>query len=246
MASKTTTQVMMVVAVGTVLLLLALGFVNFGGIGEPTTTATTDTTTTIPPPPTTGTVNIITVDEQGKQVNGEIYVDGAFKGRGQVSVELGIGEHTITYGDVSGYVTPQPTKIVIQGGENLNIRAVYRLATSDTTTLTVKVKVCHQVLGFCVDSPNQLVILSDGQTASTDDMGEASFTVNTNTRYTVTVRHTDYGEQTKQVDVGTAPTTVEFTFTATRLSIIPTDTGFLAILVILGVFIYLLMRRRGG
>lgn len=74
------------------------------------------------PEPDTGYLHVYT-----SPVTGLVYVDGNEKGPAPISIELSIGDHTVGFGPVEGYITPQPRTVTIVGGQTKPITGEYKL-----------------------------------------------------------------------------------------------------------------------
>ena len=49
-------------------------------------------------------------------VAGDIFVNGEYRGTKDVNIELEQGTYTVTFGNVTGYVTPAPISIAVTPG----------------------------------------------------------------------------------------------------------------------------------
>ncbi|MBA7581398.1 hypothetical protein ES708_23301 [subsurface metagenome] len=58
-------------------------------------------------------------------VSGAIYVNGTYIGSGSKSIELDVGNYTVSFGDVSGYVTPSSRTARIYEDQTTTITGVY-------------------------------------------------------------------------------------------------------------------------
>jgi hypothetical protein len=75
------------------------------------------------PEPETGELNVYTTP-----VTGAVYIDGEEKGPAPLSIELPIGDHSVGFGPVEGYITPTPQTVTIAGGPvPTSITGVYKL-----------------------------------------------------------------------------------------------------------------------
>jgi hypothetical protein len=74
------------------------------------------------PEPKTGYLHVYT-----SPVTGAVYVDGQQVGPAPVAVELSIGDHSVGFGPVEGYITPQPQTATIVGGQTTTITGNYTL-----------------------------------------------------------------------------------------------------------------------
>ncbi|MBN1347146.1 MAG: M6 family metalloprotease domain-containing protein [Phycisphaerae bacterium] len=76
----------------------------------------------------TGMLSIVTVDGEGDVVSGKVAVDGALKGSGSWSGEVDAGAHAISFGKLSGHVTPSSQVVIITNGKSTNLTATYASA----------------------------------------------------------------------------------------------------------------------
>jgi len=83
-------------------------------LGTITQTIVIDTTTP------TGTLNITTTP-----VLGDIYIDYNLYGNGTVSTLIPAGNHTVSFGVVSSYITPLPQDILLLENQTLNVIGIY-------------------------------------------------------------------------------------------------------------------------
>lgn len=49
-------------------------------------------------------------------VAGDIFVNDEYRGTRDINIELEQGVYTINFGDVNGYVSPQPLNVIINPG----------------------------------------------------------------------------------------------------------------------------------
>lgn len=49
-------------------------------------------------------------------VKGDIMVNGEYRGTGNIHIELEQGTYTVSFRDVSGYITPSPLNITVNPG----------------------------------------------------------------------------------------------------------------------------------
>ena len=75
-----------------------------------------------PPPPTQGTLQITTTPI----LDGEIFINGVSQGLAPVTTDVVVGSYTISFGDVSGYVTPVPQTAVVQENQTTSVVGVYQ------------------------------------------------------------------------------------------------------------------------
>ncbi len=73
----------------------------------------------------TGTLAVETKDQNDQAFAGPIFVDGEPKGTGSWSGELPIGTHTVSFGDIVGYITPPPQEPNVQKDGVTNVTGVY-------------------------------------------------------------------------------------------------------------------------
>ena len=78
------------------------------------------TTTTIGTYVELGTLSITTIP-----VNGDIYVDGIYKGIGTWSGYVVPGSHNVTFGSVSGYTSPSSQTVTVIAGQPVNVTGTY-------------------------------------------------------------------------------------------------------------------------
>lgn len=81
-------------------------------------------------PPVTANLTVITTP-----VAGEVYVDGTDEGAAPVTVTLPVGSHTISFGNVTGYITPLDQMIDLTAVTT--VTGVYTVAPPVAYTLTV-------------------------------------------------------------------------------------------------------------
>ncbi|GAB4368230.1 MAG: hypothetical protein Kow0042_09270 [Calditrichia bacterium] len=56
---------------------------------------------------------------------GEIFIDGEYKARGSYRGELTVGEHTLSFGELKGYKTPEPIRFEIKPGSRPSFNMDY-------------------------------------------------------------------------------------------------------------------------
>jgi hypothetical protein len=66
-------------------------------------------------------------------VSGPIYVDGSNVGSGSWSGPEPVGQHTVSFGGVSGYNTPAPQTTTVSEGQTTNVTGTYTQAVPDIT-----------------------------------------------------------------------------------------------------------------
>ena len=59
-------------------------------------------------------------------IEGAIYIDGKFVGKGYYKGEHIVGNYTISFGEYEGYYTPDDKVIEVRAGENVYVEGVYR------------------------------------------------------------------------------------------------------------------------
>ena len=85
----------------------------------------------------TGTIEVVTITEEGREIEGEIYIDGKPMGSGDCSVECRIDRpHTVSFGfypeyydqekNLQKYETPSPIKVEVAQFETKEVKGVYR------------------------------------------------------------------------------------------------------------------------
>jgi hypothetical protein len=73
------------------------------------------------PEPKTGDLNVYT-----SPVSGIVYVDGEEKGPAPIAIkDLTIGNHSVGFGSVEGYITPSPQTVTIVGGQTSTVTGTY-------------------------------------------------------------------------------------------------------------------------
>ena len=88
-------------------------------------------------PPEKGVLDITTTP-----IAGPIYVDGVYKGTGAVPrLEVDPGTYTVSFGAVSGYITPSPVTVTVAAGQTRSITGVYELAPPTLGTLIVQTRI---------------------------------------------------------------------------------------------------------
>ena len=73
--------------------------------------------------PNTRTVSIISVTTT--PISGTIFINGQFGGTGTASKECSPGTYTITFGSVADYHSPDPQRVTLEPGNNLNVVGTY-------------------------------------------------------------------------------------------------------------------------
>jgi len=115
-------------------------------------------------PPETGTLLVNTTPVRGK-----IYVNGQLWGTAPQSRELSPGTYTITFGEVSGYVAPDPIDVVVKSGETTREVGYYTeeigsfdlsLSSTSVQVLSGQEKDLLQVTALEVGKWNKNIVLS--------------------------------------------------------------------------------------
>lgn len=60
---------------------------------------------------TKGYIHVIT-----SPVKGDVLINGEYRGTGDINIELEQGTYTVSFGNVAGYITPQPLNITVNPG----------------------------------------------------------------------------------------------------------------------------------
>lgn len=60
-------------------------------------------------------------------VNGDIMINGEYRGTKDVHIELEQGTYTVSFGNVAGYTTPSPLKITVNPGFTALVTIEYYL-----------------------------------------------------------------------------------------------------------------------
>lgn len=95
----------------------------------------TCTVTVTEAPPETGTLTIYT-----EHVKGEVFVDGESWGISPQTRELETGLYDVSFGEVSGYVTPDPVEAEVKVNETTNVLGTYTEIPPDMGILNVDTK----------------------------------------------------------------------------------------------------------
>jgi len=88
-------------------------------------------------------------------VSGAIYVDGSYKAAGSWSGSVDVGYYTISFGEVPGYITPQPQVVYVSEGETEYVTGIYVL----------------KVYGVSLSPPSQ------SKTITTEEQAVYTFTI---------------------------------------------------------------------
>jgi PhoPQ-activated pathogenicity-related protein len=78
----------------------------------------------------------LTVSTEPVGVNGEIIVDGTSWGTGTQTRQVSVGQHTVAFGDVAGYIKPANQQVAVQKGQTTSVTGIYTWV-GDTGTLSV-------------------------------------------------------------------------------------------------------------
>lgn len=73
-----------------------------------------------PPPPPLATLTVDTTP-----VNGEVFVDGVSWGTASQTRSVDPGTHMVSFGDVSGYITPAPETVMLVADETRTVTGAY-------------------------------------------------------------------------------------------------------------------------
>lgn len=79
-----------------------------------------------------GKFEVVLQDGSGKGINGAIFLDKMYIGSGRVVFFATVGSHTLSFGSVPGYVTPQPMTIQLpeyDGASYQTLTVVYKKTT---------------------------------------------------------------------------------------------------------------------
>ena len=232
---------------GILLLFLGLGIVGprppgdgGGGNGGGTTTTTT------PYSPATLDIKALNVDGSIFTL-ASISVNDQLKGYGHVTLEVQpITSYRITFGEVSGYYTPDPVTVYPIPGERVEVVGRYYPKTPTPTTymLTVLVEQCNPFDGSCSPLRNADVEVDDGQKGRTGDDGKITFRVLPGQRTVKAwISGIFIGERTVDVQSDTSVNIVYWVwFSLTGFPGI--DWTTILIFAILAALIILVMRRR--
>ncbi len=102
----------------------AIGLYSAGSItGNATISATYSGVTKTASIIVTQSTGIISINTT--PVNGRILIDGEYKGDGTWTETINIGNHTVFFGIVSGYVTPHQQTVTINAGETIYVTGTY-------------------------------------------------------------------------------------------------------------------------
>jgi hypothetical protein len=141
---------------------------------------------------------------------GEIFLNGRKVGEGSVEMMISTpGIYILSWGDVEGYIAPEPVKLYINPNysvEPLKIEGLYQ-RPGERDYIYLRVFTCitfDDMTGVPNPVPECPVMLSDGQQAVTDQSGIAVFKVKANSGpLKITAKHPKLYEyyQTAEVEV---------------------------------------------
>jgi hypothetical protein len=86
----------------------------------------------------TGTLTVTTTP-----VRGPILVDNIFKSTSFWSGSMNSGDHIVSFGDVSGYITPFPQTVTVMTNQAISVIGVYRKIVS--LSFSDPIRVCRMV-----------------------------------------------------------------------------------------------------
>ena len=104
-----------------------------------------------------GTLNVDTTP-----VKGEVYIDGVAQGIAPVNIAVPVGNHTVGFGDVNGYVTPTPQTITVAAGQTVPVLGTYLrikhllAVNSSITGVPFTVKIEENTLSYQTPFSGQL------------------------------------------------------------------------------------------
>ncbi len=58
-------------------------------------------------------------------VSGDIYINAEYRGTQDLNIILDIGTYTVSFGDVTGYVTPYPLTVEVRSGYTTIVTVEY-------------------------------------------------------------------------------------------------------------------------
>ena len=58
-----------------------------------------------------GFIHVIT-----SPVRGDIFINGEFRGSGDINIEAEQGTYSVSFGNIAGYITPSPLTITVNPG----------------------------------------------------------------------------------------------------------------------------------
>ena len=59
------------------------------------------------------------------RVKGDVFVNGEYRGTGDINIELEQGTYSVTFGNVAGYVAPSPMSIRVDPGFTALVNVEY-------------------------------------------------------------------------------------------------------------------------
>lgn len=96
-----------------------------------------------PPRPTTGLLIVATYP-----VRGTVYVDGADYGKAPLELTIEKGDHTVSFGDVSGYEAPQARGVTIHVGGRTTVIGEYKRVWPTWAWAAIAVAIGAGVVGI--------------------------------------------------------------------------------------------------
>lgn len=106
-------------------------------------------------------------------VNGDIFIDGTFQGKEQISIELKPGTYKVQYGNVNNYHPPQPQLVTLKFGQQMNIVGDYESYSPSKLVVSSAVSdmsgVSPAVYSYYVNNKKQLfqvTITNNGESSA--------------------------------------------------------------------------------
>lgn len=106
-------------------------------------------------------------------VNGDIFIDGKFQGKGQISIELKPGTYKVQYGNINNYHSPQPQLVTLRFGQQMNIVGDYESYSPSKLVVSSAVSdmsgVSPAVYSYYVNNKKQLfqvTIANNGESSA--------------------------------------------------------------------------------
>ncbi len=88
--------------------------------------------------------------------NGNIYINGQLRGKGFFKENLPLGEHKISFGDLTGYKTPRERTISVKANGAIDIQADYfpemRLVAEIAENGSINIENCEVMTGYTVSN----------------------------------------------------------------------------------------------